>query len=747
MVIILAILLIVYLYTTENKEKEEQRKKSIVGYDTRTGVPLYEGEKVLGYDTHTGRAIISGREPEKKKDKIEDKSKISNSILMIVGAGLIVFATIVFLTSSWDTIPNIVKPLVLIFIQVIFFLFYKICDKKLDIPKTGRVFKFLSFMFIPIVLVSLSCFELIGEELSINGEYADLYFAASFIISSIAYKIYTKFDNDISLKIASYFLEALALFCIAIHIDKEYIFGILMSLFTTIYYILLHGNFLDKKAYSRLNSIFTILTMLFCYINLFGRDSFLFYIPFAIYTVLFFILYFVNKEDKEQRRSLCFFFVNYFATVSYVSTLDIPKYPMYLLFVLPLLIVAKISKKENIKNFFQILVLSSTTILVVLNLINASGDYYDTLTYGLGFVIYLLSWILFNNKYRSISKILTYSSSVLVLCDLCYRLEIDELAKYVGLVVAIFVYLLETATPVLKDKWSNKFIIGLLYLEQFILTAHSLGNMNYALLAPFGLLVIYQLLEKEKDNILIIPAFLSLAIYAKDSSALSITMGVILASVYAALSFYKKEFSIYSFLTPVAILLGLMSLDVNKYVVYALLAVWSFASYFFKKDRKELYVLTSIIAVLGIYFSILNDLDVDFKSLYYLGLYGGLFAIVDFIFNKNDKTTIIFEIIGFIILTLTSLVIIEEAMDAITMIVILFFITIFEFFKKDKPLLYCSIVAMIVHVIKQTLEFWESVPIYIYVLLIGLALILFAMFDERLNIIKKNPKKEEDKKE
>ena len=54
---------------------------------------------------------------------------------------------------------------------------------------------------------------------------------------------------------------------------------------------------------------------------------------------------------------------------------------------------------------------------------------------------------------------------------------------------------------------------------------------------------------------------------------------------------------------------------------------------------------------------------------------------------------------------------------------------------------------MIIHVIKQTLEFWESVPIYIYVLLIGLALILFAMFDERLNLIKKNPKKDEEKKE
>ena len=193
--LIIFIIVGIAIYDDQKKRKKLVNTKKIIGYDTRTGVPLYEGEKVTGYDTQTGRAIISGREEPKKTVKPKqpiDKTKISNSILMIIGAALVVFATVVFLTSSWDSIPNIIKPFILIFIQLIFYGSYKICTTKLDIPKTGKVFQYLSLAFLPIVLVSFSCFELIGESLSIGGEYAPLYFMICFIITDIAYKIYAK---------------------------------------------------------------------------------------------------------------------------------------------------------------------------------------------------------------------------------------------------------------------------------------------------------------------------------------------------------------------------------------------------------------------------------------------------------------------------------------------------------------------------------------------------------------------------
>ncbi len=118
-----------------------------------------------------------------------------------------------------------------------------------------------------------------------------------------------------------------------------------------------------------------------------------------------------------------------------------------------------------------------------------------------------------------------------------------------------------------------------------------------------------------------------------------------------------------------------------------------------------------------------------------------LIATTKLVFNKNSKELPILECIAFIILTLISLLIINEPVDAVIMIIVLFVITLFSFVNKYKMLLYCSLAGMIIHIIKQTLEFWTSIPIYIYILIIGLTLILFAMFDERLNKKKKDKEK------
>ena len=137
----------------------------------------------------------------------------------------------------------------------------------------------------------------------------------------------------------------------------------------------------------------------------------------------------------------------------------------------------------------------------------------------------------------------------------------------------------------------------------------------------------------------------------------------------------------------------------------------------------------------------MNDLNIGYYSIYFLGLYLALIAITRLVFKKEEKELPLLESIAFIIISLISLIMINEPVDAILMIIIIFIITLFSFVNKYKVLLYCSLAGMIVHIVKQTLEFWASIPIYIYILIIGLTLILFAMFDERLNIKKKDKEK------
>ena len=747
LIVVILIILGIAIYEDRRKRniKQPVETRKPIAYDTRTGIPIYEGEEIIGYNTQTGQPIIKGREePEKvvKPKETIDKTKISNSVLMIIGAALVVFATLVFLTSSWDDIPNIIKPIVLIFIQGVFFGSYKICTNKLDIPKTGKVFKYLSFVFIPIVLVSLSCFELIGTDLSIGGEYAPLYFMTSFIISDIAFKILAHQSNDIVLKIASYFMEILAIISLSVFIDNTYIALILLASYTTIIYILLHGNFLDKKAYNIVNIILIILTM--CITKIFSLEENIiwYYVPFMIYTVLFFIMYVLKTDEEEQRSCLYLFFVNYVLTISFISILEVPKAFFYLICIIPLLLFAKFTKKESIQNTLQWLIFGYTGIVIIANLLNEAGSYYDTLTYLTGCLINILLLVFFP-KDKTAFKIAVYILFSVLLINLSYRLEVSHLAKYVLILTSLVVYLVEKAFPSLQDSSSKHIIPLMLSIESIILGISTLGEeAEYTVIIPLLLMIIYSKIEPNTEDYLMVPTLCSLSLFTKEATIANVILCSSLVLIYSVLSAIKEKINIYTFISFISIIIGLPMLGASDYILFLALGIWSILHFMTNKDKREMFILTSIISVLGLYIKGIYDLEVHYSSIYFLGFFMALIATSKLVFNQEAKELPLFEGITFAILTIISLLIIEEPVDAILMIVIFFVISLFTFINKYKTLLYFSLGAMIVHIIKQTLEFWASIPIYIYVLIIGLTLILFAMFDERLNIKKKNKQEE-----
>ena len=746
LIIVIGIILAIAIYEDQNKRKKPVETRKIIGYDTQTGIPLYEGEKVTGYNTQTGMPIIEGREEPQvevkpPKDPI-DKTKISNSVLMIIGAALVVFATVVFLTSSWDDIPNIIKPFILVFIQGVFYASYKICNNKLDIPKTGKVFKYLSLLFIPIVLISLSCFELIGDELSIGGEYASLYFMASFVVSAISYKLYAKQTEDIVIKIFSYFLEILAIISLSIFIDTEYILCILLSIYTTIVYILLHGNYLDRKAYNIVNIIFIILTMTGAKVGAINENIIWYYLPFIIYTVLFFAMYVLKSDEEEQRECLYLFFINYVLSLSFISTLDVPKSLLYLICIIPLLLFAKFTKKETIKKTLQWLIFGFTILVSLSNIINPNHSYFDTLTYLTGFLIFLML-LLFFPKNKPAFKIAAYAAFTIMLVDLCFQLELDHLAKYVLILTSVLVYLVEKAFPSLQDSSSKHIIPIMLSIESIILGFATLEEeAEYTVIIPLLLMIIYSKMEPKIEDYLMVPTLCSLSLFTKEATTINVLLCSSLVLVYSILSAVKEKINIYTFISFLAIIIGLEMLGASGYIVFLALGIWSILHFMTNKEKRELFILTSIISVLGLYIKGISDLDVHYISVYFLGIFMALIATSKLVFNQESKELPLFEGISFAILTVLSLIMINEPVDAILMIIIFFIISLFTFINKYKTLLYFSLGAMIVHIIKQTLEFWASIPIYIYVLIIGLTLILFAMFDERLNIKKKNKQEE-----
>ena len=106
-------------YNKENGNPIFENPYHIVKYDKITGVPIYSSFEISKEEFKDNKPVYVKEQVSTKKIKTEeDRNRFANSILMIVGAILVVIASIIFLASSWETISGYIKTLVLVFIQV-----------------------------------------------------------------------------------------------------------------------------------------------------------------------------------------------------------------------------------------------------------------------------------------------------------------------------------------------------------------------------------------------------------------------------------------------------------------------------------------------------------------------------------------------------------------------------------------------------------------------------------------------------
>ena len=56
---------------------------------------------------------------------------------------------------------------------------------------------------------------------------------------------------------------------------------------------------------------------------------------------------------------------------------------------------------------------------------------------------------------------------------------------------------------------------------------------------------------------------------------------------------------------------------------------------------------------------------------------------------------------------------------------------------------YTGLACLVINIIFLTAEYWSQIPWYVYILIVGLALIIFAMLDEKRKLNKKNKEQEE----
>ena len=101
-------------------------------------------------------------------------------LLLIAGVGFLFLGGIIFLTSTWQMLPNPARAIALLSASAIAFGANRLAEKVLKLPKTGLAFYILGCIFLPLALGGIGQFELFGHWFSFHGE-------GSLLLKSVIY--------------------------------------------------------------------------------------------------------------------------------------------------------------------------------------------------------------------------------------------------------------------------------------------------------------------------------------------------------------------------------------------------------------------------------------------------------------------------------------------------------------------------------------------------------------------------------
>ncbi len=191
----------------------------------------------LNNNTQTKQINIEKPTSKKYSDK-----EIKNNLILITGSVLLILSAILFLTTTWNITNNVLKSGVLFAMLLIFVATSIIADKYLKLSNTSKAFHYIALAYLPIVLLSLSLFGLIGEYFSISGDGRYIYIT---ICSLFVTGVYYYFSNK----------------------NKEKVLGIISMIFSIISILFLGSCFTHIFTHLLLLLVIYLIILIFLYRN------------------------------------------------------------------------------------------------------------------------------------------------------------------------------------------------------------------------------------------------------------------------------------------------------------------------------------------------------------------------------------------------------------------------------------------------------------------------------------------------
>jgi len=196
---------------------------------------------------------------------------------LILGVILLFIGGLVFGTSNWSSLNNLFKVLLVSMVSGVFFASSYVADKHLHIHKTAFAFMTLGSLFLPISIISIGFFELLGNWLSFYGSGKYL---LGFIGSMLCLPLYTYIAAKYKHRLFVWFSYLTATISVGFLLGMTYLprdffyFGIMLynALLLFGYYKWQYNQkfelfIRELPIFAQLNLIVSTLLMLFFYEN------------------------------------------------------------------------------------------------------------------------------------------------------------------------------------------------------------------------------------------------------------------------------------------------------------------------------------------------------------------------------------------------------------------------------------------------------------------------------------------------
>lgn len=777
---------------------------------------------------------------------VEPKKEINrNNLILITGSIFIVLAAFLFITSTWNLLPNIIKTLILFLMIFIFLGISYFAGEKLKIEKTSKAFFCIAMIYIPIVFYSVAYLGLLGNYF-MDGKGLSLYLSITSAITAIIYVVYSKKEEK--LLYANYLFQIIAVVNFGIFLNRGYEIIYLLLTFYNLA-ILIKNVYSKKESISnKLENILIIFLSIIITLNVAGRifaiqmpGEFSISIELILSILLLLGVTFYRGKETSYIHGLSSLLC-IVGVASVVTKINLPLPVQEILILLTLIAVylrSEFYQKNSptldwiiiiitlvtlflaaIQNtiWVPILIVITAIILNFYRYIKVKWDIHIALIIWLIALFYILiinafdlgyyEFILFltiseiitylvikNTKNEALHKIIEINTNIIILPNLIY-FAITDVINGQNTVFLIPLVIMITSYLNYKEK-KKSYNLLITYISSAILLK-TINNLW--MIVPYRyisfiivtiILLIIKLLRKEKLKeepvfiiqyiISLIPIlfiekdlnfllaiisiilmliynekyqhnkkieytsliFLTLFLYIEKVTILGITInpiiGLIAIIYWMTKSYLSEERLTTDWLALTYIILDYIMYPLNQYFTIILLMVWSLANFDSKKKYHNFIKTVLYVNGLWLYNAIIHDTNLENITL--LNLFGYFTTLYLFtrtiLCEKYHELATGLEWGITIILCLIAIVIYQNELDGILFVSFLILMMAVSYLKKLEPTFYISLVFIIINAFLLTRTFWFSLPWWLYLLIIGFVLILFATNNELQTSIKR----------